>query len=65
MQNGLKELFYIKKAKINNVPGIIDIEEKIDINLIKNASHITFSLNGLRRNTSITNIKNALKKYAI
>ncbi len=55
-------LFTLKNAKINNAPGIIDIEEKVDITLIKNASHITFSLNGLKKNTSTYNIKNAFKK---
>ena len=51
----------LKLAKKNCAPGIVDAEETVTKEIIKEASHIAFSMNGLKVFTKIKNKFEALK----
>ena len=51
----------LKLAKKNCAPGIVDAEETVTQEIIKEASHIAFSMNGLKVFTKIKNKFEALK----
>ena len=51
----------LKLAKKNCAPGIVDAEETVTQEIIKEASHIAFSMNGLKVFTKIENKFEALK----
>ncbi len=54
-------IFILKEAKKNNKPGILDAENPVNENAIKEASHIAFSLQGLESFTNTSSIKDSLK----
>ena len=54
-------IFILKEAKKNNKPGILDAENPVNENAIKEASHIAFSLQGLKSFTNTSSIKDSLK----
>ena len=51
----------LKIARKFNCPGVLDAEETVSKEAIKNASHIAFSLNGLQKFTNKKNILDGLK----
>ncbi|MFT4650099.1 MAG: sulfofructose kinase [Gammaproteobacteria bacterium] len=48
-------------ARAQNIPGVVDAEEPIEIKCLENASHIVFSRQGLNALTGETNLPKALK----
>ncbi len=51
-------------ARQHNVPGIVDGEASVDASALDGASHVAFSVQGLRTHAGATDFKNALKEVA-